>query len=380
MRGTALLGRKQRVLVGLAFGCIGVAFLSVLVHRHLQRTTESKSDVTDLLRDIETTTGLRTGSIYVLGDPKSQEVIGRLIDYMVEPESRSVTKESWGGAMEALARIGRPAVPQLIEAIQNAPEKAASKRFADGTKLSDFGVQAETSKIQTRAAMVLGRIGDVRALPVLGALPSDNSVMSFYVKEAIKSIEKSNDHNTAPNVDQASSDDEMYEVYSTAIKELFLNKGERVKSSGADSAVEQLVVIRDQTTPYGAPGSDTVSAWRARGIAVDDETINDFRLKNNGTISLEPRFTVPAKQVLISDRDFARFLGRNGRSSPGFYERHRKSMGYIVLSRVGFNRDHNQALLYISIDFGGVGSAYYVILGRDEGAWSVKHGVLLESA
>jgi len=189
--------------------------------------------------------------------------------------------------------------------------------------------------------------------------------MSFYVREAIKNIEKSNDRNSSPNVDQATSDAEVYEVYSTAIKETYLNNG-----GVADPGVERLVVIRDQTTPYGTPGSDTVSAWRTSGISIDDETINDFRLKNNGPISLEPRFTLPVKQVLISDRDFARFRG--------VYERHRSFIGYIVLSRVGFNREHNQALIYISRGCGGLcGNGYYVILGKEGSAWSVKHAVIL---
>jgi hypothetical protein len=43
------------------------------------------------------------------------------------------------------------------------------------------------------------------ALPVLRALPSDNSLMSFYVKEAIKSVED-HDRNRRPSGGQASSD------------------------------------------------------------------------------------------------------------------------------------------------------------------------------
>jgi len=52
-------------------------------------------------------------------------------------------------------------------------------------------------------------------------------------------------------------------------------------------------------------------------------------------------------------------------------------MGYFVLSRVGFNRDDNQALLYVSRDCGGGGSEYYVILGKEGSTWSIKHGVAL---
>ena len=367
MMGNTLLARKHWLLATLAVVCLGAVLFFVAVYRHFKVNSQSKGDVTDLLRDIETTTALGTGSIYVLGDPQSDEVIARLIEYMVQPESRSSTKEYWDGAMEALARIGKPAVPKLIQAIQEAPKNVSSIQSPDGTKLSDFSVQAEINKIQTRAAMVLGRIGDPRALPVLKALPSDQAVMSFYVREAIKNIEKSNDRNSSPNVDQATSDAEVYEVYSTAIKETYLNNG-----GVADPGVERLVVIRDQTTPYGTPGSDTVSAWRTSGISIDDETINDFRLKNNGPISLEPRFTLPGNQVVLSDREF----GKKPPYWPGFYKRYPNSVGYVELSHVGFNRDHNQALLYISRYCGGqCGDGSYVILGKEGSSWSIKHRV-----
>src|SRR5262249_31178944 len=56
-----------------------------------------------------------------------------------------------------------------------------------------------------------------------------------------------------PSADQASSDDEMYEVYSAAIKELYLNKFQGVKGGGADSGLGQLVLIRDRTTYMGHP-------------------------------------------------------------------------------------------------------------------------------
>src|SRR5262249_4876462 len=126
-----------------------------------------------------------------------------------------------------------------------------------------------------------------------------------------------------PSVDQASSDDETYEVYSAAIKELYLNKFQGVKGGGADSGQGQIVLIRDRTTLYGTPGSDSVSAWRTGRISIDDETIEDFRRNSSDVTSLEPRFTLPAKWVLISDQKFKRLIGTGGWH--GFYKRYPKS-------------------------------------------------------
>src|SRR5262249_55176239 len=153
-------------------------------------------------------------------------------------------------------------------------------------------------------------------------------------------------HPHHPSYDQASSDDEVYEVYSTAIKELYLNKGERVKSGGTDSGVEQLVVIRDRTlsaTGDLADASQGVSVCRRiSGITVDSEIIQDFDRKSKDSIPLEPRFKLAAKQVLISDEEFFGFLSGTSDNWPEFYKRYPASVGYVSLSPVGFSQDHNQ--------------------------------------
>jgi len=369
--------------VGLTFGCLGVVFLSVVVYRNLKIKTQSTESISDLLRDIETTTRLKTEDIHVLGDPKSEGVITRLIDYMGEPDQTG-RMNSWNAAMEALAKIGSPAVPKLIEAIQDAPNRAASFRFADGTKLSGIYIQTETDKLRIRAAMVLGRIGDARALPVLRDLPRENGAMSLYVSEALKSIEKANDRRPRPSTDQTSSDDEMYEVYSTVIKELYLNAGEMPRTYGAEGAgsrVARLVVIRDYTIGGSFDPFESTSAWRTSGIFVDDETIDDFKRKKSDSVSLEPLFSFPAKQVLVSDHKSAGLFRRArhiDRSWTGFYKRYPNSVGFISMSRVGFNGNHDQALLYIARFCGGLcGEGYYVILDKERGAWSVKEKTML---
>ena len=356
----------KRLVLALAFGCVAFILLSVLTYRRLSVTTQPDADITDLLRDVEATTGLKTERIYVLGDPKSEDVISRLVRYMGDSDALrplgSASKESWTAAMEALARIGTPAVPKLIGVIGDETRSSRS----DEPELTD---------IQTRAAMVLGRIGDARALPVLKALRSDNSVMSFYVKEAIKNIEKSNDRDSSPNVNQVSSDDEVYEVYSTAIQNFFLKRGDETKDT--DDPKARFVVINNQTVSYPAAvleePTERAEELGQRGVAVNTSTIEDFKRKCTESISLEARFTLPGNQVLISQQEFDQFFREKGSSWRTFYETYPKSTGYISLSRVGFNPNHNQAFLYAQVVCGNLcGRGFYVLLGKDGGVWSVR--------
>jgi|SRR5215469_4236946 len=183
-------------------------------------------------------------------------------------------------------------------------------------------------------------------------------------------------HPHRPRVQQASSDDEMYEVYSAAIKELYLNEGEKAEGS---TGMERLVVIRDRTTsPRWGTQMFSVKMSLITGISIDSETIEDLHRKSKNAIHLEPRFEFAAKQVLIGDEEFFSFFGGTGGDWPGFFERYPTSVGWVSLSPVGFNRDHNEALLYIARHCGFLcGEGYSVALVKNGGAWSVKGKFLL---
>lgn len=116
--------------------------------------------------------------------------ISSLINRMVLEETDSLTHERWHGSMEALAGLGSTAVPRLIETIEEARNIAASHNSANGSPSSDLFIDAQASVIRTRAVMVLGRIGDARALPILFSLRLKQELcpLRCEIDEAIKQI------------------------------------------------------------------------------------------------------------------------------------------------------------------------------------------------
>jgi hypothetical protein len=109
------------------------------------------------------------------------------INRVLTQETGSLTHENWSAAMEDLVEAGTRAVPKLLETIERARDLARSYRGA-----SDFFIKTQTRIIQTRAVMILGQIGDARALPVLNKLRAEDELcpLRCEVDYAITNIEK----------------------------------------------------------------------------------------------------------------------------------------------------------------------------------------------
>lgn len=121
------------------------------------------------------------------------EDIPTLINNLMSEGNMNVLKVYWTQSMDKLAEIGEPIVPYLIEAIETAHDRAEA--VADRAKavtyadISEGFINYNAEMLQTRAAMILGKIGDVRAVPVLTSLQClEGGMICRYVNYALKSI------------------------------------------------------------------------------------------------------------------------------------------------------------------------------------------------
>lgn len=134
----------------------------------------------------------------LFGRLHSVEAVPTLIKIM-EHEQIYFKLASMSGEMQALVKIGPPAVPHLIEAIETAEERAASIQFGGSQPTEEEKgryIMSEAAKIRAKVARVLGEIGDVRAVPVLEKLlAASNELNSWrpdkpYIEEAINKIKE----------------------------------------------------------------------------------------------------------------------------------------------------------------------------------------------
>jgi uncharacterized protein YkvS len=160
-----------------------------------------------------------------------------------------------------------------------------------------------------------------------------------------------------------SPSEEEYLIYSTLIEEMVGDV--------------ELIVIRDSTRlEFVDDISETVEQIRESTLGVDEEVLGNFRDKNAHPLQFENRFSFTGTTVLMSQEEFdGIFVG--GGVWDEFYERYPKSNGIMTFSRVGFNSQFDEALVYIGIQSHFKdGAGYYVLLEKLNDGWIVGETTL----
>jgi hypothetical protein len=182
-------------------------------------------------------------------------------------------------------------------------------------------------------------------------------------------------YRTVSTLSQDSLDDEEYVVYAAVIERLFA--GDKV-SFDTQSPVK-LLVIKDHTgvdrngdrllaQDLSGGVGDYVRQWTS---ALSQEAVQDYRIKNNESHQLKGGFSLKIKHVFVQREELEQFL-KEGRWEE-FYKKYPVSGGFISFSRVGFNREKNEALVYFEHWCGGLcGSGIYLQLKKGEQGWKVS--------
>lgn len=111
---------------------------------------------------------------------------------------------------------------------------------------------------------------------------------------------------------------------------------------------------------------------------ISQETIEDFEKKNEEEGELARHLNLTVNYVLLGKQSATKTPEEYANKWKEFYERYPNSPGMISLSRVGFNSDKDQALVYVGNSCGGLcGKGYYVMLMKSDRVWKVQKEMLL---
>jgi hypothetical protein len=159
-----------------------------------------------------------------------------------------------------------------------------------------------------------------------------------------------------------------YAVYEAVIESLYLTED------------TELIVIRDRTATDVSPNesldSEVEYIREELGTAIELETLDDYRAKNRGSHRLDAVLSLDVPCVLLSEAELVEIFEQGGGWNQ-FYKIYPNSQGMMTLSRVGFDAQIDQALVYIGnqADY-KAGRGYFVLLTKKGGVWTIDDIVI----
>ena len=102
------------------------------------------------------------------------------------------------------------------------------------------------------------------------------------------------------------------------------------------------------------------------------DTLNSFVERNQESTPLSPDMQLGVEYELLSHEDLAEISSQPNWNQV-LNERYPGSNGYLILSRVGFNKSLDQAVIYVGQVAGPLmGSGSYYMLEKQNGEWILK--------
>jgi hypothetical protein len=141
------------------------------------------------------------------------------------------------------------------------------------------------------------------------------------------------------------------------------------------SSTSNVLLVASQTSPT-LPQDREINESELFKLQLPDatsrETFEDYRLIDGQPINVTNRFSLRRKYILISNQEAKSYFESS--KSPNVLEKYPGSNGRItMLSRVGFNKKMNEALVYAWGYCGGdCGGGGYYLLRKEDGFWKIK--------
>ena len=164
---------------------------------------------------------------------------------------------------------------------------------------------------------------------------------------------------------------EEYAVYSAVIQTMF------VKESVKTIVVAKHTTFYDYKSSWEKP-EDYLRVMLEQLRPLSPDTLEDFERKNNEQSELGLRLNLSLKYVLLDKQAPTNTPEAYAERWRSFYDQYPGSPGIISLSRVGFNANKDQAIVYAANICGGLcGKGYYVLLTMSGRGWKIEKDLML---
>jgi len=161
---------------------------------------------------------------------------------------------------------------------------------------------------------------------------------------------------------QALQPDE-YAVYAVIAQTLFIG-------NGTDQVIFEKRISGNRVDDHKSISNQI--GWKFSELM--SSTIDDYLQKSRKAVYLDVLFHLPVKYFLIAPKEVDSFFKKGGGRWDAFYKKYPKSPGLLALSRVGFNQERNQALLYVNLSCGSLcGEGSWILLEKKAAVWAIRN-------
>ncbi len=140
-----------------------------------------------------------------------------------------------------------------------------------------------------------------------------------------------------------------------------------------------MLVIMDktQTDVLGLASDETYQYVKDSLQHLSADTLSDFITSNESSHSLKASMILGSRYQLFSEQDKQELFQINQSGWDVFYNRYPEAPGIMTLSRVGFNEQMDQALVYLGIQsYWLAGSGNFYLLNKVDGEWVIDEQVM----
>jgi len=141
---------------------------------------------------------------------------------------------------------------------------------------------------------------------------------------------------------------------------------------------ELLVIMeRTQTNVVDLASDETYQLVEESLQHLSADTLSNFKTHNDSSYPLKTSMILGRRYILFSEKDKQELFQINQSGWDVFYNRYPEAPGIMTLSRVGFNEQMDQALVYLGIQsYWLAGSGNFFLLNKIDGSWVIDQQVM----
>jgi hypothetical protein len=171
---------------------------------------------------------------------------------------------------------------------------------------------------------------------------------------------------------------EEYAVYSAVLSDLGKPEHKEVKWNEKN---QFFLSDKTATSLEGFQTRPEIAKWSSRSGSTDKPskaTAESFNSKADGSCRLKRSLELNFHYVLLPGEEIREFFKNGATGWSKFYEKYGMASGYWELSRVGFNNENSEAVVYLGHHCGGrCGTGEFFLLRKEMGKWVAKNRVMV---